>query len=516
MEILLKKPTNEEEMIAQQETVTINSSVISAYESLPYNLIQDEVSKGSSKIFQQELNEIMHFYEIYNKGESFTIEGTNGDYIAADLKYRLTAQLINKQARFLFAKSPDITIKAKTGEDKPSEETEKQLRYYNGLLDDVLNKNMFEKDIIQAARDCFIGKRVAGLVNFNEDDGITITFLPAMNFIYNYKFGSKQVLDKFVAFVEMEKATLKEDTRIFKKKYTLEPDESGKEWVYLEESLLDGSGTFVELLTEKQRVKLESIPAFVITNDGLTGDMDGESEVELIKDLESWYSKLANSDKDAERKSMNPIRYTVDMEGRSTRNLSSSAGSYWDLQSNQNLENKASQIGLLESAMSYSEPLKTTLNRLKSTAYESVDVPYINLETMSGVITSGKALKAIYWPLIVRCQEKMKTWAPMLRRMVDIIIEGALAYPDIAEMHTTNKLVNILYEVEVVENVPLPEDEHDEKAVDMAEVQSKVMSRKSYMKKWFLMDDESIDEELKQIALEREVIEDAHTMPRML
>ena len=221
-----------------------------------------------------------------------------------------------------------------------------------------------------------------------------------------------------------------------------------------------------------------------------------------------WYSKLSNGDIDAERKSMNPIRYSIDMDNRSTKNLSSSAGSFWDLMSDQNLDHPAPSVGMLESSMGYSESLKTSLDRMKTTSYEMVDMPNVTMETMQGTITSGKALKAIYWPLIVRCKEKMKMWGPQLRTLMNIIIDGAIAYPNVAAKHITNSIIPIDYEIQVVQNLPLPEDEQEEKNIDLAEVESQVMSRKAYMKKWRSLTDDEVDDELKQIALERSILED--------
>ena len=195
------------------------------------------------------------------------------------------------------------------------------------------------------------------------------------------------------------------------------------------------AGVEVEVVTPKQPTLLHFIPAFIILNDGLTGDILGESEIELLMYDEEWYSKLSNADNDAQRKSMNPTKYTVDMESNSTKNLSTAAGSYWDLGSDQNLENPKPMVGLLEPNMSYSESLKTTLDRIKTSAYETVDVPNVTNESLSGVITSGKALKAIYWPLIIRCKEKMKVWGPALMSMVDIIIKGASIYPKCADRY---------------------------------------------------------------------------------
>ena len=45
--------------------------------------------------------------------------------------------------------------------------------------------------------------------------------------------------------------------------------------------------------------------------------------------------------------------------------------------------------------------------------------------------------------------------------------------------------------------------------MDLAEVESKVLSRKTYMKKWRGLTDDEVQEELTQIALERQLIEDS-------
>lgn len=299
------------------------------------------------------------------------------------------------------------------------------------------------------------------------------------------------------------------DKRIFKKKYEMDNNEN----VYLTEEIFDGIGNNIATLRDKQKTLMPMIPAIVCANDGLTCELLGESEIELLKDYEQWYSKLSNADIDAERKSMNPIRYTVDMDSSSTSNLSSSAGSYWDLGSDQNLEFAKPSVGMLESSMSYSESLKTSLDRLKTTGYEQIDMPNITLESLQGAITSGKALKAIYWPLVVRCKEKMKMWGPQLRKLVDIIIQGAIKYPNCISKYTNHIISPVAYEIKVTQNLPLPEDEIEEKSMDLQEVQMQVMSRKKYMQKWRSLSDAEVDEELKQIAIERQMLEDSVTLP---
>ncbi len=485
--------TNQEDRVADWK----------AYTQIPYGLIGQEVN-GAYQGTTEEFSEIENYYRIYKKGAKFVTEGTNADYVAANLHFKTASSLIDKEARFLFAEAPDIIIEPKGDVGKATDELKDNLTIYNDLIKTVLDKNNFEEQLLKAAKDCFIGKRVACLVNFNEEDGVVLTFLPANQFLYEVKTSDRKVITKFVCFQLVEDSKSLGDKRYFKKKYELEDG-----IVYLTEEMYDGAGQLLETLIDKTKTLLKMIPVSVFVNDGLLGDMLGQSEIEVLKNYESYYSKLANADIDAERKSMNPIRYAVDMEANSTKELSSSAGSFWDLQSDQNLENPNPSVGVLENSMSYSESLKTSLDRIKVSAYEQIDMPKITLESMQGTITSGKALKAIYWPLIVRCKEKMKMWGPQLANVIDIIIQGSLVYPNCIKEYVNESLTPISYEISISQNTPLPEDEAEEKEMDLQEVAAKTMSKKSYMKKWRGLTDDEVQEELEQIALERQYVEDA-------
>lgn len=491
---------SEEAKVIRSENST---EFLSAFSKIPYSLISAE-AEGDSSFIQDELTKICKFYSIYKKGSEFTVEGTNGDYVPANLRYKMASSLINKEARFLFGEAPDLVIEPKGDAGKVSDEAKNSITNLNNLIKTIMDKNMFEDALLKAAKDCFIGKRVAALVNFNEDDGVTLTFLPSTQFLFETKNSNANVLEKFVCFKVINDSSMLSKKTIFKKKYTLE-----NEIVYLEEELYSGAGALIEVITEKQETLLKTIPAVVIINDGLTGDYLGDSEIELLEGYESWYSKLSNADIDAERKSMNPTKYVVDMDSNSTKNLSTAAGAFWDIGSDQNLDKPHPMVGIMESGMNYSASLKISLDRLKTVGYEQVDMPNITLESMQGAITSGKSLKAIYWPLIVRCKEKMKTWGPQLRSIVDIIIEGSMAYPNCIKKYLDAPLIPVAYEVKIEQNTPLPEDEIEEKNMDLAEVESKTMSKKAYMKKWRQLSDDEVDEELKQIALERQIIEDA-------
>lgn len=495
---------NEEQKTLSEES---SKAFLSVYNRIPYALIREESGEDTTDVLE-EIKEICMYYKIYKKGKEFNVEGTNGDYIPARLRYKMAATLVNKEARFLFAEQPDITVEQKGDLEEVTKETKRALTIMNEMLKTILEKNNFQDILIKSARDCFIGKRVACLINFNEQDGVTITFLPSTQFLYEVRPNNHRVLEKFVSFTVMKESRTNEVKRIFKKKYTLEPTEAGEK-VFLEEEIYNGSAKLIEKVTPKTEVKIDFIPAIIFINDGLSEELKGESEIESLMDFEEWYSKLGNADADAQRKSMNPTKYLVDMANNSTKDLSTAAGALWDLGSDQNLENPSVLVGLLEPRMYYSEALKTTLDRIKTTGYEQVDMPNITNESLSGVITSGKALKAIYWPLIVRCKEKMKMWGPNLSLMAEMIIKGAMAYPNTIKKYTSDTLVSVEHVVEVVQNTPLPEDENEEKTIDLAEVEAKTMSRKTYMKKWRGLTTSQVEEELDQIALERQIIEDA-------
>lgn len=485
----------------QQDTI----SVITAYTQIPYSVFSTELVGSLKNDFNTETSEIMGYYETYDKGAEFLTEGSNNDYVPSDLRYKKIADLINKEARFLFSIPPTFTVNPNAS--GLSDQQREQNTLLNELLDKVLNRIQFSSDLVKAAKDCFIGKRVACILNFNETEGISATFLNSTEFLYQFKGKN---LQRIVAIFIIQDSSNKADQIIKKKIY--EMGEDG--FCYVEEALYSGTGELKEEgRIERTRTLFQRIPAVVILNDGLTNDVRGTSDVSSLMESESTYSRLANADIDSERKSMNPIRYAIDASANSTRDLSSSPGSFWDIQSEQSGgDPKTASVGMLEAGMNYSGALKVTLDRIENNMFSQLEIPNINSEKLQGVITSGKTLKALYWSLIVRCNEKMLTWGPALKYIAEIIIEGAKLYPEsVRAMFPYDDIVlpDIEYEVQVENNYPLPEDEVEEKTMDLAEVAAQTMSRKAYMKKWRNLTDEEVDAELKQIALERQLLEDS-------
>lgn len=484
--------------------------IITVYNNVPYSVIEKDLEEAKKQNYYQELTEINEFYESYRKGMEFVTEGSNAHYIPSQIRYKKASTIINKEARFLFANPPTFNINI----NDVDEESKVKNTVLQNFLDKVFEKNNFNSKLLKAAKDCLIGKRIAIVLNFRESTGISITFMNALQFLY--EFSGNGELKKIVTFYDMNDTVSKTEQRWFKKTYTLENDG----FVYVEENVYDGLGALVEderiEPMPKTKLLLQHIPAVVVINGGLTGEKNGVSELEGLLDYEQGYSKLANGDIDAERKSMNPTKYSIDASEESTKGLSSSPGSFWDIQSDESKTNETqARVGILESNMSYSSAVKTTLDRLENTMYSEVDVPNINSEKLQGIITSGKTLKALYWGLIVKCDDMMlESWLSPLLFIANIVIEGGKLYSLSAAQYLSGEVIpEIEYKILIENNYPLPEDVEEEKKIDIAEVGNRLMSIKSYLKKWRRLSDEDADAEIEQIKKEQDLFENSMLPP---
>lgn len=527
--------------------------IFTEYMTIPRNLwyMRPDVTDRFDIIYN-DIYSIARYYHRYKHGVKYKTKDhiekrreeredgkgfTYSESIAYDpscMHYRRIAQLINKQARFLFGKEPDIELRFKMDLGDENDKEQGALDVTQEMLNNILETNAFYSKLYTASKDCAIGKRIACVVNFNPDAGVTIDFLSAFHFVYEYDEATNR-LKMFAFFREIEIGTAKlrnesENCRTFiKKLYTLEkrpnPEyvEGGEipqfiNVAHIEEMVYNELG---EIITDEYEadngilfhgdIDLDFIPAEVIINDGLLDEVYGVSDVGELEDYESWYNTLNCLLIDAMRKNMNPMKYTVDMDNETTKHMTSAIGGYADLMSDhKDPESQHPDIGLLESSLTFAEPLAKLVKEIRKGMYDFVDVPDIDIETMSGVLTSGKALKALYWGLITRCDEKMKVWKPGIQNIIEMVIRGCYKYQTIASrylgLHAFPKEVE--FEVEVTRNNPLPEDEEDEKTIDMREVDSDLMSRKSYLMKWRNMNDAQAQEELLQIAKEKALFDD--------
>lgn len=112
------------------------------------NMIREELEGLYGATVLRDMKEIISLYEVYERGAAYTPEGSL-DYVPADLRYKMTRSLVDKEVRFLFSKTPEFFV------DTVSREA---VTIYQRLINTVLRENGFANTLLKAAKDCMIGK----------------------------------------------------------------------------------------------------------------------------------------------------------------------------------------------------------------------------------------------------------------------------------------------------------------------------------------------------------------------
>lgn len=448
------------------------------------DLVTQELNGVYSNMVLRDMHDIIKLYEAY-EGHLYWEHDGELDYVPTKKKNNYIKKLIKEEARFMFGASPDFNV--------ITESEDEELQDY---LDSVLRNNLFKDKLIKGARDCFIGKRVAIKLNIIKDEKISINFVPSLEFIYEADEEDPSELNKIIFFYTAKDSDNKAEQRIWKQKYEMV---NGK--CFLTEGVYNGYGELIEMHYDNVDTKLNFIPAYVVINDDLSGGL-GESDIEDLLDNQLQINRLASEDIDTLLKGMNEILWGSNLDAKSVRELRLAPGSFWDVMTDPVMANSgaSAQVGTLSKTFSYDARIENALSRMKTEMYETLSIPEVDVDSLQGAM-SGKAMKTLYWGLINRIEEKWCQWQPALEFMCYAIIEVGKAY---GLLNNSTE-----YKVEVVNNYPIVEDTEDEIQSDLNKVAQEVMSKASFYKKWIENDAEKAMEELKQIALEKRMLEES-------
>lgn len=443
----------------------------------------------------QEMNDILRLYDIYEGRENFIDKSEEKDYTQTEKRTNLIKKLIKEESRFLFGKTPELYIQPKNDTDADKDKAEEINLYLGKMLKD----NLFSEKLVKGARDCFIGKRAAIKLYANQDTKeIRIMFLPSLEFIYESDEENPNELKKIIFFYQTNKEVEKDKQRIWKQKYEMIDGRC-----ILNEGIYNGNGILIEPINVDVDLQLSGIPCYVVINDGLSGDPFGESDVKELLDNQIQYNRLSSEDVDTLRKGMDRIIYGVDIDPEASEKFQLKPGAFWDVPTDPTAEGKQAALGTIPTDFNYGDKIENSLKRIKSDMYEMLNIPMLSNDELKGMMTSGKTMKALYWQLITRCEEKMMAWRPALEWLIRAILE-------ITEVYQIEKLPQLDYTVTVENNYPLQEDEDEEKTLDLQQVNAQAMSRKTFIKKWQGVTDDVADAEIRQIALEREMLEESY------
>lgn len=108
----------------------------------------------------------------------------------------------------------------------------------------------------------------------------------------------------------------------------------------------------------------------------------------------------------------------------------------------------------------------------------------------------------------------MNAWRPALEWLAELLLYAAEVFPG---LHTTyGNFTPSPHQITVENQYPLPEDESEEKALDLSEVSNKTRSIRSYLMKWGGPDSKGLDAddadtEFIRIVEEQRKMEDTYT-----
>ena len=447
------------------------------------NFIQNEVNGLYGQAILKDIGEILSLYEFYDgKGQLYGTFSA-GDYTPTRKVTNLAKKLIKSEARFMFSRTPEIYIKPY---ENDYQEDAKKLQDF---IKQTLSKTGFGDKLVKAARDCFIGKRVALKLWVSDDGKISLGFRPSLEFLFEYINDDADKLKKIIFFYNQNDEEDLTKQRIWKQKFEMIDNKC-----ILNEAVFDGEAALIEEIYSDYDTGLNFIPAYVIINDGLTGDLTGESDLNDIIDNQIMYNRLTSDDIDALKFNMFPQRVAVDASGASLDSMIIAPAALIDLQTDPSATSGQASLKTLEANFGYGDKFEQTVNRIKNDMYEILSVPNISLDYLKNNTHSGKALKALYWDLTCRCEEKWSVWEPALKWLVNSL-------KSIAEKFGLFNKTEFNYLTTIEHLYPITEDEEIERLNDLKEVEQNVRSKKNYIEKWNINED--AEGELYQIDIEK-------------
>lgn len=439
-----------------------------------------------------EMSEIIRMYDLYDgDGQDWTPR-TDGSYTPTKIITNLVKKLINDESRFMVGRPPEIRIIPVDEKDKGAAE---QLQAW---IDQVLEKSFWRKRLLHGVRDAFIGKRVALKLTGAPGKLPTLRFAPSLEFVFEAEDDNIDKVRKCIFFYETtpEHTTDRAKQRIWKQKYWMEDGRC-----LMDEGLYDGYGRLIRADHQREDTGLDFVPVYIIINGGLSGDLSGESDVKELSSSQLAYNRAKSDDADALKYNMFPQKLFVDASQESMEAVKVAPNAAIDLQSEPGLSGaRQATASVLESTFNYDARLQHYMDQLRRDMHSLLSVPEITRDALQGIGVSGKAMRAMYWELICRCDEKWSdAWDDAIRWMIEHLLQMGRAYGE--------GLPEIDYTVSIDHLYPLIDDEEEERERDLSEVARQARSRYSYIQKWH--DEDDPDAELKRIKAEKRLLEDS-------
>lgn len=415
------------------------------FPKLAYNQTDDGLSnqylgKEGLKLVNQIIDSYRHYdgkHWLDSMGEELTPElikrQNNLDYNPTMLTANLTAWFIDRLASFMFERSIGISCPTEQIDDSMEmlnpdyEPSDKQKRSDDKaaarerILYKIMKQNLLPEKLLKAAKDYHIGTAVCAKLHYNESRGLRIIWRPRLEFWPIYDPDDIDILQRipFVAFVD--------DNTIWKQVYWMQKEEDGTESCWMEEALYDTDLKLKKQILSPTDLGLPFIPVEIFTRDGLTGETEGRSLVQILKGLNDEINKKVSDNSDSLRFGMFAIKVIMnallpseeevkeaEKKGQDIR-LHVAPNALWTISGD---EDNNADAKLLEHEFKYKDALKEHMETLLSFMHRLADVPNISTDQIKGLgQLSGFAIKLLYGPLISTTNRSMMIWRPRLQRL---------------------------------------------------------------------------------------------------
>lgn len=456
-------------------------------------MLKAELGKETAQRLITEQAELIRLYSLYDGPGQMWDTKSGLDYVPTKRITNNIKYLIKEVARFMLSRAPEITIQPVGDKESNAEKCAALEEFVRRTLQD----SRFPGSLVKAGRDQLIGKRVALKVSGGPGKPLRVGFRPAIETWADWDPEDANRLTKLIYLYQSTEAETEADQRWWYQIYRLK---AGKATV--EEHVVDGRGYAVERRMDETTLPIPYIPSCVLINDGLTGDTLGESEAAQLEQLAEAYNRMTSDDQDALRFNMFPQTVVRDASQDSLQNIKVAPKAIIDLQTDPARMDGQADARVLESGFSYSDRIEKLLERLDLDMRKMLGVPPKGLDEYKSSGISGKALKALYWPLITKCEEKWAEWDTALTWMVNCLYDLAVAY------NQDGGFAGAEYTVGIEHLYPLTDDEEEERALDLREVAQGARSIKSYLDKWRPSAD--AEEEIAQIVREKRMLEEQY------
>lgn len=399
--------------------------------------------------------------------------------------------LLKKQARFMFGKEPTIVIKA----DDPKKDKE-ECENLRKFLDDVFENNRFWTNTKKAFLESTIKKRVLLRAEIVKGVPIKLKYEKIEDFFYK-EIGN--ILME-VSFFEEDLKNVYTDKEDEKKYYIHKYSYGEKGEVFYSKLTYEGGNTEPSEIEGPVDTGLTKIPCWLIKNGGELNSKYGESDLEDLKDAQDQYNRRNSDLADALKFQLFGAEAVIDGCEEDVNNFTVSPGAVHAVKTREEADGRQAVIQRLEYNLGSADVVNSYLDRAEKDMRDTLDMP--NIKDLTN-IPSAKAMKYLYNDLIVRCEEKWNDWEPVLKDVVNLIMEyGSKCYTNYNKDWN-----NIKFTLDFQHNYPLPSDEEDKKKIAMDEVQANVRSVVSYIQEY--SDSEDPQEEFNTIVEEKRILSEA-------